>query len=90
MESLGFDSLGFSSYTTPYRLSAPIDSVIHEQMSPSDRDALRLSYQKLVGSLNWLAHTTDRIYLQLYRYWTNIRAILLLDIWMLPVMQLSI
>jgi hypothetical protein len=58
VESLGFDSLGFSSYTTPYRLSAPIDSAIHEQMSPSDRDALRLSYQKLVGSLNWLAHTT--------------------------------
>ncbi len=27
-------------------------------MSPTDRDTLRLNYQSLVGSLNWLAHTT--------------------------------
>jgi len=27
-------------------------------MSSSDRDKLRLQYQSLVGSLNWLAHAT--------------------------------
>jgi hypothetical protein len=58
VESLGFGSLDPSYYITPYRNGAPIDSVVHEQMSPSDRDALRLSYQSLVGSLNWLAHST--------------------------------
>jgi hypothetical protein len=27
-------------------------------MSASDQDKLRLQYQSLVGSFNWLAHTT--------------------------------
>lgn len=43
---------------TPYCSGLSIDSILHEPMSSTDRDALRLAYQSLVGSLNWLAHTT--------------------------------
>jgi len=58
IESLGFDCLSTSYYLTPYCSGYPVDSVVHESMSSSERDALRLAYQSLVGSLNWLAHTT--------------------------------
>jgi hypothetical protein len=58
VESFGFDSLGLSSYLTPYRSGCSIDSVPDESMSAHDCDALRLWYQSVVGSLNWLAHTT--------------------------------
>jgi hypothetical protein len=47
-----------SSYITPYRSDFPIDSIPFVEMSSSDQDQLRLKYQSLVGSLNWLAHTT--------------------------------
>jgi hypothetical protein len=57
-ESLDIKSVHTSHFTTPFRLNHAIDSVIHESMSPRDRDDLRLKYQSLVGSLNWLAHTT--------------------------------
>jgi hypothetical protein len=58
IESLGFDDLSTSMFITPYCSGLPIDSVIHESMPTTGRDALRLAYQSLVGSLNWLAHTT--------------------------------
>jgi hypothetical protein len=58
IKSLGLDKASFSTFPTPYRSGHPIDSVVHTQMNPEDRDALCLSYQSLVGSLNWLAHTT--------------------------------
>jgi hypothetical protein len=35
-----------------------IDSIPHEDMTSAARDKLRLQFQSLVGSLNWLAHTT--------------------------------
>jgi len=35
-----------------------IDSIPYSDMLPVDRDNLRLRYQSLVGSLNWLGHTT--------------------------------
>jgi hypothetical protein len=35
-----------------------IDSILEVEMSSTQRDLLRLQYQSLVGSLNWLAHTT--------------------------------
>jgi len=54
---LGFDSFGLSFHLTPYS-GLPIDSVTHESMSSTERDALWLSYESLVGSLNWIAHTT--------------------------------
>jgi hypothetical protein len=57
-ESLGLESASISTFTTPYRSGYPIDSVIHIPMDSHDRDTLRLNYQSLVGSLNWLAHTT--------------------------------
>jgi hypothetical protein len=59
IESLGFSSASISTFLTPYRSGRSIDSILHEEMSPTDRDALRLNYQSLVGSLNWLAHTTQ-------------------------------
>jgi hypothetical protein len=58
IESLSFDTLNASSFATPYRSGLPIDSIPTETLSASQRDALRLQYQSLVGSLNWLAHTT--------------------------------
>ena len=58
IESLGFDSLSLSTFTTPYRSGCPIDSIPNEGMSSADWDLLHLQYQSLVGSLNWLAHTT--------------------------------
>jgi hypothetical protein len=58
IESLGFSSLSLSTYTSPYRSGLPIDSIPHEDMSATQRDVLRLQYQSLVGSINWLAHTT--------------------------------
>ncbi len=58
IESMGFEDVSPSTFLTPYRSGLPIDSVLHESMTSSDRDALRLTYQSLVGSLKWLAHTT--------------------------------
>jgi hypothetical protein len=57
-ESLSIKSVQTSHFTTPFRSNHAIDSVIHESMSPSDCDDLRLKYQSLVGSLHWLVHTT--------------------------------
>jgi hypothetical protein len=58
IESLGFDDLSTSMFITPYRSGLPIDSVIHESMPTTERDALCLAYQSIVGRLNWLVHTT--------------------------------
>jgi hypothetical protein len=58
IDSLGFGDLGPSMFLTPYRSGLPIDSIPHEEMTATARDALHLAYQSLVGSLNWLAHTT--------------------------------
>lgn len=58
LESLNLSNLSTSSYTSPYRSGLVINSIPHQEMSSTDRDKLRLTYQSLVGSLNWLAHTT--------------------------------
>jgi hypothetical protein len=58
LESLNLSNLSTSSYTSPYRSGLVIDSIPPQEMSSTDRDKLRLAYQSLVGSLNWLAHTT--------------------------------
>ncbi len=58
IESMGFKNLNASSFATPYRSGSPIDSIPTEDLSASQHDILRLQYQSLVGSLNWLAHTT--------------------------------
>jgi hypothetical protein len=39
IESLGLEKASISTFLTPYRSGYPIDSVIHTQMDPNDRDA---------------------------------------------------
>jgi len=58
LESLGITSDQVSTFTTPYRSGISIDSIPSFTMSVTDRDHLRLQYQSLVGSLNWLSITT--------------------------------
>jgi len=58
IESLGFETLNGSIFATPDQSGIAIDSILPEELSLSQRDLLRLQYQSLVGSLNWLAHTT--------------------------------
>ena len=58
LETLGINIDNVSHFSTPYRSGYPVDSVAFVEMSSSDRDKLRLKFQSLVGSLNWLAHTT--------------------------------
>jgi len=59
LDSLGLHhNVGLSHFSTPYRSGHPIDSIPYQDMTSADRDRLRLQYQSLVGSLNWLAHTT--------------------------------
>jgi len=58
LSSLNITSNTVSTYTTPYRSGQVIDSIPFSDMSSTDRDILRLLYQSIVGSLNWLGHTT--------------------------------
>jgi hypothetical protein len=58
IESLGLHNLNGSTFATPYRSGISIDSIPPDTLSSSQCDTLRLQYQSLVGSLNWLAHTT--------------------------------
>ena len=58
LESLYIERVRQSTFLTPYRSDCCIDSIPHESMSAGVRNSLRLCYQSLVGSLNWLAHTT--------------------------------
>jgi len=86
LDSLNMSFEGQSSYLSPYRSGLHIDSIPCQDMSPSDRDRLRLQYHSLVGSLNWLAHTLTQIYLLLFPFWPNIRVCLLRDIMILNYM----
>lgn len=47
-----------STFSTPYRAGIPIDSIPCQNLSTKEQDDLRLRYQSIVGSLNWVAHTT--------------------------------
>lgn len=58
LDSLALPILSTSLYTTPYQSGRSIDSIPDQNMSSEERDQLRLQYQSIVGSLNWLAHTT--------------------------------
>jgi hypothetical protein len=58
IDSLGIRSTHISSFTTPFRSGHVIDSIPRDDISLTERDDLRVCYQSLVGSLNWLAHTT--------------------------------
>jgi hypothetical protein len=59
LDSLHMSSDHISTLTMPYWSGLPIDSIQHEIMSSTARDDLYLRYQSLIGSLNWLAHTTQ-------------------------------
>jgi hypothetical protein len=58
LENLGFSSGTLSTFTTPYRTGISIDSIPISSTSSLEQDHLCLKYQSIVGSLNWLAHTT--------------------------------
>jgi hypothetical protein len=47
-----------STFITPYRSDISIDSIPNVDLSTAEQDKLCLKYQSVVGSLNWLAHTT--------------------------------
>jgi hypothetical protein len=58
LDSLKIDRARQSLFLTPYQSDCCIDSVPHEPMTGTARNELRLRFQSLVGSLNWLAVTT--------------------------------
>ncbi len=58
LDSFGYSYNTTSTFTSPYHSGVSIDSIPNVDMTVPDRDKLRLQYQSLVGSLNWLAHTT--------------------------------
>jgi hypothetical protein len=58
LDSLDIIIEGTSLYTSPYQSGIHIDSITSVDLLPKVRDILRLKYQSLVGSLNWLSHTT--------------------------------
>jgi hypothetical protein len=58
VDSVKLSPTSSSTFVTPYRLGLSIDSLPPSTLSSSDQDKLRLQYQSIVGSLNWLAHTT--------------------------------
>jgi hypothetical protein len=58
VDSVNYTSSSVSTFVSPYRSGLPIDSISTSTLSSSDQDKLHLQYQSLVGSLNWLAHTT--------------------------------
>jgi len=58
LDSLNIHVNTTSTFTSPYRAGMSVDMIPHQDLSSSDRDHLRLQFQSLVGSLNWLAHTT--------------------------------
>jgi len=58
IDSMNYSSASTSSYVTPYQSGLAIDSIPVSPLSSTKQDKLRLYYQSLVGSLNWLAHTT--------------------------------
>jgi len=55
---VNYSSASTSSYVTPYRSGLAIDSIPVSPLSSTKQDKLRLYYQSLGGSLDWLAHTT--------------------------------
>jgi hypothetical protein len=58
IDSVGVPFSGVSTFTSPYHSGLVIDSIPHREMDSSSHDTLRLNYQSLLGSLNWLVHTT--------------------------------
>jgi hypothetical protein len=58
IDSLDYIDKNSNYFTTPYRSGSSIDSIEIQELPSDQQDLLRLQYQSLIGSLNWLAHTT--------------------------------
>jgi hypothetical protein len=58
IDTLGYLNMNTSLFITPYCSGLSIDSIEIQELPTDQKDFLRLQYQSLVGSLNWLAHTT--------------------------------
>ncbi len=58
VDSVNYTTATTSTFTTPYRSGLALDLIPASTLSSSEQDKLCLQYQSLVGSLNWLAHTT--------------------------------
>jgi hypothetical protein len=58
MDSVNYSTASTSTYVTPYCSGSSIDSILPSTLSPSEQDSLHLHYQSLIGSINWLVHTT--------------------------------
>jgi hypothetical protein len=58
IHSLDLSPTGSSPYSTPYHSGMSIDTLPHQDLLAPAQDQLRLQYLSIVGSLNWLAHTT--------------------------------
>jgi hypothetical protein len=58
LENLGCSTSSISTFTSPYQSGISIDSIPPDEITSTECDKLRLQYQSIVGSLNWLAHTT--------------------------------
>jgi len=58
LDSLKIQMDSTSHFTSPYRSGMSVDMIPHRELSSSDRDQLRLQYQSIIGSLNWLAHAS--------------------------------
>jgi hypothetical protein len=57
VESVNVLTTSTSTFVTPYHSGLSIDSIPPSSLSSQEQHELRLHYQSLVGSLNWLAHT---------------------------------
>jgi hypothetical protein len=57
-DSLQIQSTHHSTFTTPYQAGISIDTIPTDNLSSVNHDELRLKYQSLIGSLNWLSTTT--------------------------------
>jgi hypothetical protein len=58
VDSVNLSPTSVSTFVTPYRSGISIDSLPALTLSSMDQEKLQLQYQSLVGSLNWLVHTT--------------------------------
>jgi hypothetical protein len=56
--NLGVSFMTSSTFTTPYCSGISIHSIPSDTLSSTERDKLRLQFQSIVCSLNWLARTT--------------------------------
>jgi hypothetical protein len=57
-DSVNYSTASTLTFVTPYHSGFLMESIPESTLSSHEQDHLHLHYQSLVGSLNWLAHTT--------------------------------